>query len=123
MRSRAEARCEYCRLPEDFAVYPFHVEHIIALKHGGSSEPDNLAWSCFQCNVSKGTDVASYDADTGELTPFFNPRMQVWDEHFELVKGEIVGLTPVGRVTARLLQMNSPEQVAIRRALIAIGEW
>lgn len=123
MRNRAGARCEYCLLPESAAVYPFHIEHIIALKHGGSSELSNLAWSCFQCNVSKGTDIASYDLETGMLTPFYNPRKAEWHEHFEMVNGEITGRTPEGRVTARLLRMNTAEQVAIRRALIAARQW
>lgn len=31
---RANFRCEYCRLPEAYAIYPFEVDHIIAVKHG-----------------------------------------------------------------------------------------
>ena len=47
---RAGRRCEYCRLP-DSAMDPadFHVEHIIARKHGGSDNEDNLAWACTFC--------------------------------------------------------------------------
>ena len=123
VRQRAGARCEYCRKPENAGMYPFHVEHIIALKHGGSSDLDNLAWSCFLCNVAKGSDVAAYDEDTGNLTPLYNPRTQTWDQHFEMDGSEIVGKTPVGRVTVRLLRMNRPEQVETRRPLIEVGLW
>ncbi|HYV31216.1 MAG TPA: HNH endonuclease signature motif containing protein, partial [Candidatus Binatia bacterium] len=51
-RRRAGARCEYCRLP-DFAMdlEDFHVEHIIAKKHGGKSGIENLAWACIFCNL------------------------------------------------------------------------
>jgi hypothetical protein len=82
-----------------------------------------LAWACFQCNVAKGSDVASYDAQTDELTPLYNPRTQEWDDHFELDGAEIVGKTPVGRVTVRLLQMNHPERIEIRYWLIEAGLW
>lgn len=60
---------------------------------------------------------------TGELAPLYNPRLQHWDEHFELVGDEIIGKTPIGRITVRLLQMNHPEQVEARRLIIAAGLW
>jgi hypothetical protein len=44
--ARAGNRCEYCRLSEAHDVYTFHVEHIIALKHGGSDELANRAFAC-----------------------------------------------------------------------------
>lgn len=124
VRQRAGERCEYCRKPESVEAYPYHIEHIIALKHGGSSDIDNLAWACFQCNVAKGTDVASYDEQTGELVPFFNPRTQEWAVHFKLDDdGEIAGLTSIGRVTLRLLQINHPDQIETRRQLVKAGAW
>ena len=124
VRQRAQNNCEYCFKPEQTSAYPHHVEHIIALKHDGSSELDNLAWSCFQCNVAKGTDVASIDRETGEFTPFFNPRTQNWDDHF-LVQPDavIIGTTPIGRVTVRLLQVNHPERVETRLQLIEADMW
>jgi hypothetical protein len=123
VRERADRRCEYCRKPEGISVYPHHIEHIIARKHGGSSSLENLAWARFQCNVAKGTDIASYDNMTGELVPLYNPRSHIWDEHFELVNDEVVGRTAIGRVTVRLLQINHPEQVETRRLIIAAGLW
>ena len=124
VRQRAGERCEYCRKPEMPGTYPHHIEHIVALKHGGSSDLDNLAWACFQCNVAKGSDVASYDEQTGELTPLYNPRRQEWDDQFRLDDdADIVGITPVGHVTARLLQINHPDQVETRRQLIRAGVW
>jgi hypothetical protein len=33
---RAHSRCDYCHFPADFAEYPFHIDHIIAQKHGGA---------------------------------------------------------------------------------------
>ena len=74
IRQRANARCEYCRLP-DFALEPedFHVEHIVARKHGGRDEVENLAWACIFCNLYKGPNLASFDPDSGVLTFLFNP--------------------------------------------------
>jgi hypothetical protein len=123
IRQRAGGRCEYCGIPEEAQLYPFHVEHIIALKHGGATLLDNLAWSCFDCNVAKGTDLASYDEETGSLTPLYHPRQQSWSENFELRDGQIVGTTPVGRVTARLLKLNLGGRTADRQILLEAGLW
>lgn len=109
VRQRPEMRCEYCRLPEEYSYYRFQVDYIVAVKHGGSSEIDNLAWACFECNNAKGSDIASYDRPTWQLTPLFNPRIQSWSDHFTLDDVDIIGTTPVGRVTVYILQMNSPE--------------
>jgi hypothetical protein len=123
VRLRAGRRCEYCRKPENVSTYTHQVEHIIPRKQGGSSDLDNLAWACFQCNVAKGTDVAAYDQGSGNLTPLFNPRTQTWDDCFEMDEARIVGRNAVGRVTVFLLQFNHPEQIEMRQRLINAGEW
>lgn len=123
IRQRANHRCEYCRKADFFGTLGFHVDHIIAQKHDGLTVLDNLAWACYECNICKGTDVASYDTQTGDLVRFFNPRKDDWDEHFKLEGFRIVGLTPIGRVTVRLLQINDPSQIDARRAMIAAGLW
>jgi 5-methylcytosine-specific restriction endonuclease McrA len=48
--------CEYCLLPERVSFYKFHIEHIRSLKHGGTSNLDNLAYGCPDCNAFKGSD-------------------------------------------------------------------
>jgi hypothetical protein len=53
----------------------------------------------------------------------FNPRTQKWDEHFELVGAAIQAKTAVGRVTVRLLQMNHPQRLEVRRLLISARKW
>jgi len=110
-------------MPENIGLYAHHVDHIISLKHNGSSEIENLAWACFQCNVAKGSDIAGYDEETDELTPLFHPRPQKWGDHFEMVDIVIIGRTPVGRLTVRLLQMNHPERIEARQKLLAAGLW
>jgi hypothetical protein len=124
VRQRASRRCEYCHLP-DFAMESedFHVEHIIARKHGGKDGLENLAWSCIFCNLYKGPNLASFDPDTGELTRLFNPRGDHWDEHFRLDGARITGLTPVGRTSVWLLEMNSAILLSLRVSLLREGHW
>lgn len=79
---RAGGRCEYCPFPLAASYLAFEVEHIIAEKHGGATTPENLALACPHCNRHKGTDLGSLDPDSGLLTAFFNPRRDVWGDHF-----------------------------------------
>ncbi|MEO8611153.1 MAG: HNH endonuclease signature motif containing protein [Chloroflexota bacterium] len=124
IRERAGGRCEYCYLPELYGITRFHADHIIPVRrHLGSKSIENLAWACVSCNTNKSSDIASYDTDTRQLTPLYNPRSQLWDDHFEITDGFIIGKTPSGRVTARLLEMNILGQVEMRRYLIKAGLW
>lgn len=123
VRERAQNRCEYCSRPEYRTGFPFHVDHIISKKHDGSDEIENLAWACFTCNISKGSDIAGYDAETGKLTAFFNPRTQQWGDHFMVAGVQITGKTAVGRVTVRLFQMNHIDQLEIRQMLQSLELW
>jgi hypothetical protein len=107
--------CEYCRILERFTLAEHEVDHVIAVKHGGRTVLDNLALCCTVCNRFKGSDIASIDPDTGQLTPLFHPRLDRWDDHYEFRKGEILGLTATGRVTIRLLRMNRPTRIKERQ--------
>ncbi len=60
-QARAGFRCEYCLLHEDDAWEPHSPDHIVARKHRGMTESENLAWTCSVCNRHKGSDVASID--------------------------------------------------------------
>ncbi len=51
---RASFRCEYCLLPDFAGSFPFEVDHVIAIKHGGKSILENLAYACPRCNRNKG---------------------------------------------------------------------
>ena len=120
---RAAHRCEYCLIHENDVGFPHQVDHIISRKHGGTSQPDNLALACMICNRRKGSDVASIDPETGELSPLFHPRRDAWPEHFRLAGEYIAPLTPVGRVTALLLRLNSPERRRERCLLRDLGSY
>ena len=104
--ARGNYACEYCGIAEDLAFSAHHVDHVIAQQHGGSTTRDNLAYSCAVCNRHKGSNIASVAVDTGRVVPLFNPRTQVWSEHFACRGGRIEPLTETGRVTERLLQFN-----------------
>jgi hypothetical protein len=117
VRERAAETCEYCRIPEWMTSVSHWVDHIVAEKHGGQTTEANLACSCVSCNQHKGTDLASIDPLTAQLTPLFHPRNDTWDEHFRLADGTIEPLTPTGRVTVRLLHLNAPERIEERRLL------
>lgn len=90
---------------------------MIAVKHGGQTISDNLGLCCTVCNRFKGSDIASIDFQTGRLTPLFHPRIDRWNDHYELRNGEILGLTAAGRATVRLLQMNRPTRIKERQFL------
>ena len=115
VRERAGRRCEYCGLPEAATPFiPFHVEHVIAQQHVIDDSLDNLALACDRCNAFKGPNLSSVDSVTNTIVQLFHPRADDWAEHFELDGGTVVGLTPKGRATARLLCMNAPRRVQLR---------
>jgi 5-methylcytosine-specific restriction endonuclease McrA len=57
--ARASNLCEYCLIHENDTAFGCAVDHIISLKHGGTSEADNLAYACVFCNRFKGSDIGS----------------------------------------------------------------
>jgi hypothetical protein len=61
------------------------------------------------------------DAQTRQLTPLFHPRRDRWADHFRWRGPRLVGVPPVGRVTIQVLNINHPEDVKLRRLLIAEG--
>lgn len=124
VRERAGNCCEYCRLPESGGTIAFHVDHIIPRKHGGSDDLDNLCLACYKCNAHKGHDLAGIDPATQELTPLYHPRQQDWDAHFALQASmHILGVTPTGRTTVRVLRMNDRDRVEVRQILAEIGDY
>jgi hypothetical protein len=123
VRNRAGDVCEYCRLPQSASRFArFHVEHVIARQHGGPTAPANLALACSFCNFHKGPNIASLDPESRSLTPLFNPRQDTWAEHFHWQGALLVGRTPEGRATLRLLAMNDWQRVELRTNLQSLGE-
>ncbi|HEY0365557.1 MAG TPA: HNH endonuclease signature motif containing protein [Pyrinomonadaceae bacterium] len=117
---RANQLCEYCLVAEADTFYGCEVDHIISLKHGGSSDPENLAYACALCNRAKGSDVGSI-ASTGEFARFFNPRTDHWTEHFRLEQATIQSLTTIGEVTAHIFNFNDSARLHEREEMIRFG--
>lgn len=123
VRQRAQGRCEYCGISETYFAQLFQIEHIVARSHRGESEPANLALACRRCNLHKGPNLAGIDPVSGELTRLFDPREDVWSDHFEQdSNGEIRGLSDVGRTTVFVLAMNDERRVELRRAIAMMSE-
>ena len=119
--SRASAACEYCRIPQQFDELRFEIDHVIASAHGGKTISGNLALSCFFCNRFKGPNLAGIDPQTGRMAKLFHPRRHAWARHFRWERAVLIGLTPVGRVTIRVLHMNDFLRVRLRTQLVSEG--
>jgi 5-methylcytosine-specific restriction endonuclease McrA len=116
-------RCGYCLTVESIAGYEMDVEHIIPEALGGLTVESNLWLCCSKCNLHKADRTESIDPETGETFPFFNPRNQIWSDHFEWSKESdlIIGKTGTGRVTIEALKLNRAILVTARRRWVKVG--
>jgi hypothetical protein len=51
----------------------------------------------------------------------FHPRRDDWENHFHWQGAHLVGQTAIGRATIALLEINLPQRVALRQALMDEG--
>ena len=121
VRRRANDTCEYCRMPQIFYRAPFQPDHIIAEMHRGKTVASNLCWTCFHCNLHKGPNLGGVDPKSGKKEWLFNPRRMKWSRHFRWDGPILIGLTPAGRTTIEVLNINGEEYVQTRAVLIAEG--
>ena len=121
VRQRALGRCEYCQTPDWVTELPHEADHIRALKHDGPTELANLAWACARCNDFKGSDASAYVPGTDHLVRLFNPRIDVWDDHFDWDEAFVIGKTEIAQATIVLLRVNADLRVNLRRALMDDG--
>ncbi len=119
---RAGEICEYCLIAQQDSYYRHQIEHIISIKHGGLTDPENLALACIFCNRNKGSDIASLNA-AGELVRFYDPRSDIWSVHFRLDGAKVIPLTDTGETTVRILQINDDERVLERQVLIRADRY
>jgi len=120
----AHRRCGYCLTAERVIGPLLEMDHIIPEAQGGSDDESNLFLACPMCNGHKADRTTAMDPESGQMVPLFNPRIQVWCEHFEWAENGamIRGLTPTGRATVSALNMNHPDIVSARR-LWTIAGW
>ena len=62
-------------------------------------------------HLYKGPNLTSIDLETGAIVPLFHPRQDVWQGHFAFRGPRIIGLTPRGRATVQLLNLNATRRV------------
>ncbi len=118
---RAAHRCEYCGLSQLGQEATFHIDHVIPRAAGGPTTADNLALACVSCSLRKWAHQTAIDPDSGAEVPLFNPRTQVWAQHFRWEGERVVPLTATGRATVAALAMNRPLILAIRQEETARG--
>jgi len=118
---RDDNRCEYCLIPQFALPLPFQIDHILAEKHAGQTVESNLALACPHCNRFKGPNIAGLDPELRQPIRLFNPRTDIWTEHFEFDGPRIIGRTSIGRVTIHVLAMNADDLLLIRVELLMEG--
>ncbi|MDA1018185.1 MAG: HNH endonuclease [Planctomycetota bacterium] len=121
---RAGHRCEYCQSPQKYSIDSLSVEHIIPKSKGGPDTDSNLALACQRCNNHKFLATECRDPLSGRLAPLYNPRIDVWTDHFAWSADSLLiqGISSVGRGTESKLQLNRESVVNLRRLLIGVDE-
>jgi len=116
--------CEYCRIAQTGRLLLFQVDHMIAVKHGGTDADDNLCLACSECNLYKGSNVAGIDPVTGQPVRLYDPRQQEWNDHFDIQPQAMrFGRTPEGRVTILVLRLNDELRVRQRFGELRAGDY
>lgn len=120
---REGSRCEYCRMHEGDSFLPFEIDHINSIKHGGGNEPENLAYASPHCNQHKGSDMVTFLKSYKDIATIFNPREDKWNLHFDLDDGEIIAKTRTAEATIKLLKLNAPDRIILRRLLMETNRY
>jgi hypothetical protein len=128
-RAKGKGNCEYCQTPEKYVGLPHEVDHIVPQSVGGETVAENLALACGVCNSHKSNAQNAKDPESGELVSLFNPRQDVWKEHFAWSEDKlrVVALSAKGRVGVERLKMNnalilSARQVWLKAGWIAVSD-
>jgi len=119
----ASHRCEYCKTSSRLTGMPLIMDHVFPRSLGGNDDRDNLAATCYRCNEFKGAKTGALDPETQELVPLFNPRIELWAQHFVWGNGgtHVMGLTPIGRAMTIALRLNNENVVFARSIWISFG--
>lgn len=123
IREAAGDRCGYCCSHQQYVMGTLEIEHVIPRARGGHDDESNLWLSCSLCNRYKGSQTFGIDPLTHETVTLFNPRTQIWHEHFRWRPDgvTIFGLTSIGRATVEALWLNNHLAVEVRRNWVLAG--
>jgi hypothetical protein len=64
--------------------------------------------------------LTGIDPLTGDVVTLFHPRRDRWFDHFIYEAQFVVGITPIGRTTLSLLEMNDPKLSRVRELMAII---
>src|SRR2546425_8551500 len=113
--------CEYCHLSQEGQEATFHIDHVTPVTLGGKTVVDNLALACLSCSLHKAARQTAVDPETKIEVPLFNPRLDVWSQHFRWEGVRVIALTATGRATIEALALNRPMILAIRQEEVTLG--
>jgi hypothetical protein len=119
---RAQGRCEYCQCDQMNGIY-MEVDHITPVIAGGATSINNLCLSCRGCNAFKRDFQTGIDPDSGKEVSLYDPRTQIWSEHFRWSEDGVlmIALTPTGRATINRLKLNRDFLTIARRRWVSVG--
>jgi hypothetical protein len=118
---RANNHCEYCQLAQQGQEATFHIDHIVPLAGGGETDSENLALACVSCSLRKGAREFVTEEESENATRIYNPRNDIWEEHFKWDGVALKGITAKGKATIKILNLNRPLILAIREEEILLG--
>jgi hypothetical protein len=123
VREQAGDRCGYCLSAQQYVMGQLEIEHIIPSSRGGTDDEINLWLACRLCNSYKSDQIEAVDPQTSQSVRLFNPRNQLWSDHFRWSDDQIrvIGLTPVGLATVIALQLNNQIALIVRQNWVDAG--
>ena len=76
-----------------------------------------LLWPAHTVTDIKGLNLAGFDASSGQIVRLFDPRLDLWSDHFVWEGARLVGISPIGRVTVQVLAINAEDFLQFRAGL------
>ena len=121
VRQTANNRCGL--FLQKYLPNALRIDHIQPISKGGTNDEEHLWLLCETCNGAKSNKVEGFDTETQTSVPLFNPRTQIWDEHFKWSNDytRIIGKTPTGRGTVAELNLNKERIVEVRKNWVSAG--
>jgi hypothetical protein len=108
--------CAYCDITEiEASGISFETDHYEpqSIRPDMAAVYSNLLWACRLCNRYKGAYCPS-DEERAAGLRYFRPDLDDAYEHFEVSGLRVTGLSPVGRFTEVMLDLNRREMQEIR---------